>query len=317
MAKLGSRIWGPPDDETAREFAQYSADYPSDKCRADYLHVVSHARRQIEKGHEGAAIAAYIRHLIANQIPASLIRLGDGEGNILFPKLGKYPRLNEYCLGRISRICFGHERVVLDDAELFTRQLDDAIETADLIGGPGWDSIAGRFSVTEESIDVRATCGMRVIYNTLAETGGYNNAMWASAWFSRSLLPHYQGLLQGVRSLGVISCYPELAEKLQRISGAREVRSYLLPTQASIARTIGTPNGHFPDVYLRTLDQLEKLSEPTVFIVAGGILAKAYCSAIKRRGGIAIDVGSVADVWMNVKSRPGITPEFVDKWRLG
>ncbi len=37
---------------------------------------------------------------------------------------------------------------------------------------------------------------------------------------------------------------------------------------------------------------------------------------IKARGGIAIDVGSIADVWMGITSRPGITADFVERWKI-
>lgn len=54
----------------------------------------------------------------------------------------------------------------------------------------------------------------------------------------------------------------------------------------------------------------------TIYVVAAGILSKGYCTAIKERGGIGIDVGSIADVWMNVKSRPGMSSNFVEQWSL-
>jgi hypothetical protein len=40
-----------------------------------------------------------------------------------------------------------------------------------------------------------------------------------------------------------------------------------------------------------------------LYLVAAGIVGKIYCDMIKSLGGVAIDIGSVADLWMDVPSR--------------
>jgi hypothetical protein len=40
-----------------------------------------------------------------------------------------------------------------------------------------------------------------------------------------------------------------------------------------------------------------------VVLVGAGILGKIYCHRIKQLGGIAIDVGSMMDVWAGLKTR--------------
>ncbi len=44
-----------------------------------------------------------------------------------------------------------------------------------------------------------------------------------------------------------------------------------------------------------------------LFLVAGGILGKFYCGRIKGSGGVAIDVGSLVDMWMGAETRPGMS----------
>jgi len=247
-----------------------------------------------------------------------VLRLGDGEGNILLSSLDGYPALQTYCLGRISRICFGLEGVVLDNAELFRDILFEAIDNADVIGGPQFDTIERSFSTPPEDLDVRGMCGMRGVYNALAERPPSGIDIWTSTWFSRWLLPAYDAILGEIECLGVITCYPELPELLRQKTRSPTVESYILPMQSSIARkpATGRANGHFPDVFYATLDRLASIPKNMVVIVAGGILAKAYCTRIKQQGGIAIDVGSVADIWMNIQSRPGMSENFVKRWRL-
>ncbi|MDY6885713.1 MAG: hypothetical protein SWL02_18320 [Pseudomonadota bacterium] len=44
-------------------------------------------------------------------------------------------------------------------------------------------------------------------------------------------------------------------------------------------------------------------SKGHVYLVGAGILGKVYCHQIKKSGGIALDVGSVPDVWVGKPSR--------------
>jgi hypothetical protein len=115
--------------------------------------------------------------------------------------------------------------------------------------------------------------------------------------------------------LGFVTCYPELEGVFRERAGVTETASVTVPMQASIAK-VHRDIRHYPDAYPTILEQLRPPYEGAVYIVAAGILSKAYCTAIKQRGGIAIDVGSVADVWMGARTRPDMPNDFVEKWRL-
>jgi hypothetical protein len=43
-----------------------------------------------------------------------------------------------------------------------------------------------------------------------------------------------------------------------------------------------------------------------LFLIGAGVWGKIYCNRIKSLGGIAIDVGAVCDVWINIPSRPAV-----------
>lgn len=66
-----------------------------------------------------------------------------------------------------------------------------------------------------------------------------------------------------------------------------------------------TAGRHFPDVYEGVIARLSRPHAGRVFLVAGGILGKFYAHVIRRHGGIAVDVGSVADAWVRKPTRPG------------
>jgi len=40
-----------------------------------------------------------------------------------------------------------------------------------------------------------------------------------------------------------------------------------------------------------------------VFLVAGGLLGKLYCARVRQLGGIALDIGAIADAWMGYNTR--------------
>ena len=61
------------------------------------------------------------------------------------------------------------------------------------------------------------------------------------------------------------------------------------------------------DRYREILRDLVVPEPGAIFLVAAGLLGKVYCARIHELGGIAIDIGSLADGWMGYgrDTRPG------------
>ncbi|MBX9749866.1 MAG: hypothetical protein K5Q68_09655 [Roseococcus sp.] len=315
---LGSKMWWPPEEAAAQEFVQYSEALPLETCLAQFDQVAEGSSQFVSGNGTGTALRHVLADLIARQQPASLIRLGDADGNVLLNCLGGRPALNEYCLNKISSIYFGNKKLMLDEHPFFAETVIEAMRHADVIGGPERATIARSFNTPYPDLDVRGMCGMRGVYNHLAANAAdvpLEGKIWTSTWFSRSLLPHYFSLLKGQKFVGLITCYEELGPLIQARTEAAEVGSLLVPMQASIAN-VHRDIRHYPEVFHDILDRIDPPYQGAVYIVAAGILSKPYCTRIKQRGGIAIDVGSVADIWMGTASRPGMRAEMVDKWRL-
>lgn len=54
---------------------------------------------------------------------------------------------------------------------------------------------------------------------------------------------------------------------------------------------------HYPRVFVRILESIENCIGPgQLVLVSAGILGKIYCDAIRQRGGVAVDIGSVIDI---------------------
>ncbi len=124
------------------------------------------------------------------------------------------------------------------------------------------------------------------------------------AWFHNQLTPtRLARLLQAADRLSVITCQPFLLDKLAKKFGVRAGTSYLIPPQHSVAKVMHE-TGHFPARFEQITSQLENRDiTGELFLVGAGIIGKIYCDLIKKRGGMAIDVGSMMDAWMGVRAR--------------
>ena len=321
---LGEKSWWPPGQEAADEYVAYASEYSKERCAEQFDRVSSLAGSYVTGDKIGSALKHSIENHIKTRTPGSFIRLGDADGNALFHRMGKYPALADYCIRKISKIYFGNDALMGEHSSFFANIVLEALENADGIGAPERVTVLGSFDKPYPELDVRGMCGMRGVYNYLDEhfdLQKLSQATWTSTWYSRSLLPHYFGLMKDLPYVGFITCYPELAGLFQKKAGIKEVETILVPMQSSIAyQTKRAPHmakdiGHYPGAYPNILDAIKPPHDGAVYIIAAGILSKSYCTAVKQRGGISIDVGSVADVWMNTRSRPDMGAD-ITKWSL-
>jgi hypothetical protein len=114
-------------------------------------------------------------------------------------------------------------------------------------------------------------------------------------------------LLRRERYIGLLSCHPELPALLMQHFGLDSVAFHHLPGEPGRAEFItgaGTLGPHYPDHFLALQRTLSQPHEGRLFLVAGGILGKLHALTIRRHGGIALDIGSLADGWLGRATRP-------------
>lgn len=323
---LGANSWWPPDQAAAEEFYAYSQEIDEARSLEQFDRVVGACKAHLRDPSAGPTLNEQIKAKIRNKEPGSYVRLGDADGNALYARSGKYRALADYCVKKISRIYFGNDDLMKDHIGFFTDSVIEAVEEADVVGGPVRPTVSRSFHTPAPDLDVRGMCGMRGVYNYFGG-GDYDlsrlaNAAWASTWYSRSLLPYYFDFLKDQPSARFITCYEELGPLVQQRANIGEVETHLVPMQASIAfqtkkvAHMKKDIGHYPDVFPRIMEAIRPPYDGCVYIIAAGILSKAYCTQVKRRGGIAIDIGSVADIWMNFQSRPNAKDDLVAKYAL-
>jgi hypothetical protein len=312
MSKLGNNIWGKPNQLVSDEYNKFTEKYNVDFYRSMYSNISNDAYLADGNISEQAAVA--IKFAIDNGIPFFFFCISDGEGNCLFHG-NEFPSLYEYCLARISIIHFADKAVIFPNGEYFRGFIENSIETADILCVPEISSIVKGFYTELEDIDVRAVTGNRISAQ-VAVVRKKPNVLLGSVWTSRHLLPYYASILSGCKHLGIISTYPVLGELLKDKWNIGQIHFHQVPTQGVFIPTADRSNTEFyPLKHHNILNKIQPVHAGMPYLVAAGLLGKEYCSVIKRRGGVAIDIGSIAEVWLGIQCR-SISQDFINKWRL-
>ena len=242
---------------------------------------------------------------IAARRPLSLIRLGDGEGRFLLSRRadlrGPLQPDQAQAIARLMwSVWFGGDIAAAEPRlDEIMRAFEAAVRDADMVGLPS----AARLAADD------ATFGyLAVIEHFVAGLPARADRLIVDAYCNLDLDradPFLAGLLGGLDFLGVISPHPDLAARLQERLGIGEIASYDIPGEGRLGRLREADDRgrHFPEVYDRLMAELTMPHPGAVFLVAGGLLGKIYCGRIRELGGIAIDIGAIADAWMGYNTR--------------
>jgi len=269
--------------------------------------------------HTAGDVCEMLKQAIAERQPMSLLRLGDGEARFfaahdpaVIEMIG--PEKAAAIGNSIWMNWFGESLSAAPPAALteLHNALRSSIETADIIGL----STAKRLSSDHYHfgylayLDGYVTRILEMRRNKVADA-------FVNLELHR-LTPFYHDLVSGLDFLGIISPHPDLAMRLGARLGIADTVGYVIPGETRLPSQSGLTRGvgHFPGRYHELLCELSVPYCGAVFLVAGGLLGKVYCHRIGSLGGIAIDIGSVADAWMGYGStRPG---QYVDDsfWKL-
>ena len=112
----------------------------------------------------------------------------------------------------------------------------------------------------------------------------------------------------------LISCR-NLVNPMKKAFNLSEIHWIEIPEHAATCGNVEALEPHWPNAFERTISTIASAS-PGLCLVGAGFLGKVYCDAVKRRGGQAIDVGSVFDIWAGVKSRTGHSDDILQKFSL-
>jgi tetratricopeptide (TPR) repeat protein len=290
------------------EFVRYFQQFPPERAEALYEHVKKSFRQA-----GTPEIEAEIAGALAEGRPYLLLRMGDGEGSHtrISPEDERaYADLYRSNRAEFHQIWFSH----LDHMEkrAWTGVLDDydnAVQHANCLGGFDLALIRHEYRIGSRR-------GIPAMVNLLraAQANQRRDPSKAAQTIATGLVIHYDLLLSGALArlicgaqwVGVISCHSELPEALARHFNIQHVEFYKIPGEVGRRWVLGemaTSGDHFPSRYDELCAQLRMAKPGVLYLVAGGILGKVYCRILQEAGGIVIDIGAVADLWMGKKTR--------------
>jgi hypothetical protein len=244
--------------------------------------------------------------------PMSVIRLGDGEGIYLQLSCSDESRFHPlYRRGRAEfhKIWYGgHD--LLDDLDFIAqmRKVQSAYRNADCLSLLHLDGLHNQFTIGSPRGIPALTNMLRFLEASVEETP---TRTVCEADVSRSLLVKGQ-LSQLLRSrpfVGLVSCYAQLPDLLRSHFAVGEVTLHRTCGEDVARQTLGEdmrnqqPARVFLANHHATSLSLKTIRPGQLYLVAAGIFGKLYCDMIKQGGGIALDIGSVADIWVNVPTR--------------
>ena len=260
-----------------------------------------------------ATLARSVREALDSRQPMSVIRLGDGEGIYLRVSItdeAEFSNLYDRGRAEFHRIWYSGTDL-LSDPDFITEmyRVQAAYWNADCL------SILNTVGIRNE-YRMGSTRGVPAMNNLTRflrtmRRGSRAAKMLCVANINRDMLlsGDLGKLIQDRAFVGLVSCYDELPARLMRGFGVGS--SELIKTygehvaRLSMSETGGDerPGRRFLESHLATCEKFTAIRAGELYLVAAGIFGKIYCDLIKRQGGIALDIGSVADIWMGVETR--------------
>ncbi len=246
-----------------------------------------------------ATVVPIIRRAIEASQPFSMVRVGDGTGNLLGYADPAFSRLRAFAVNEILRMTFGDSAFSEAEIDEIRAGLVGAICSADILGVSDLFRLNRLKIIDQEpsdSVDIRGYSGSRESYVAIARVLREHNvrpSYVVSNHMHRLLAGYMADILRDVEKVCVIGPY-DLNDGIRAKFGIEDVKLRKIPNQAS---TSVDGRRWFPDEFRDLYRSIDPDRDGQVHLVAAGLLAKPLCAQIKARGGIALDIGSLIDVW--------------------
>jgi hypothetical protein len=218
----------------------------------------------------------------------SMVRLGDGEGLFL---CGKRPDLGGAITNGAqieARLAAQGHRLIDPEHRDLRHQFAEAVAHADWVGIPDLPQCLNgpvdMVSVASGLMLLLSEEQQRALMPRLAVGGCHvHNFLLQAGCYSRDPFDRVNAVIA-----------PSLPANLRGISDLLWLQ---IPGEAGLRADAFGEEPHYPRVYQKILAAIDQHIQPGDLVVVGaGILGKIYCEAIRRRDGIAVDVGSVIDL---------------------
>ncbi|WP_223786928.1 hypothetical protein [Marinicella meishanensis] len=293
-----------PESEKAR-FEQMVRAQPELLSSRALLAALKPLAKQVISDPQSPDIGRLIQTALRQEQAYSVIRLGDGEMNLL--AYSKYPEVPEVSF-KTAVETVNKRQHSFKTSRTWLYLLEEMMHTAmlesDLIGVLGlWRP--GPLSMEQfiDSIDM----------NFRGRWG-----QWIGLDYIKKLA--LKGVFQE-RVLAPAHLYFAVIEQLDQLL-ACAAKTYLITDQSPVHDLLSKqhPDGHFaliqtpisprplvntePDFLYNVMSQLPPCMKGTLTLVGAGPWSEFYCGWIKRRGGVAVDIGTGFDLLLGHQVRP-------------
>lgn len=284
------------------DFGRFVCRYPKSYI-LNVCHQVESSKKWIDVEH----VASQASRALQEGRGFSVIRCGDGEGAFIrVSNVDEIEFSNLYRFNRLNRSNVWFDGSIDIDATGFTQAafgLQRALGAADVVGLPytGW---------LKHEHKILSATGISTLTNLLRidlDSVPYFCTQQIHVELHRT--GKIYELMRSVDTIGLISCHAQLPSKLIEKFGYKSIDYHYIPGEKGHKHLVAkeaTVGEHWPEGFHRVIAGLQKPLAGRLYIVAAGILGKLYCEQIKKCGGVAIDMGSIADGWVGSSTRPGL-----------
>ncbi len=252
-----------------------------------------------------------VRDHLRSATPFSFIRLGDGESNALgYPDA--FAERFDHDASEREAIWWG-KPLDPDHRADMGRQVRAAIEQADALGIPTVARILRdvRLDKPQAFSDTRAGRGILAVMEALRTPNRFHaavNGTLTSAHLHQDLERWglYPQLLSGGVEAVVVSCHAHLPDLLRDRFGTKTVDHILVPPRHHSRGAFAvepSQSGSLANSVKSVIDGLNDWPKGRLVLVGAGYAGKIVVNEAKRRGGIALDLGSIFDHWMGARTR--------------
>lgn len=259
---------------------------------------------------------AFIRHVrtrLFRKQPFSFVRIGDGEAACL-PYEPRLAGLAPADAKDRETIWWGAPLAAEVRARL-APAVARAIWDADVIGIPGISRFLRELNLErndalENSLTGR---GLRsILYCTERYTElrspGLPPPIFTSCHLHQELAlwDCYGELLDSAGEVVLVSSHPELADWLRDHFRVEVAGNLVLPpdrVSGPLLKHRATENRGLPEILDQVIAELGELPRNRLVLVGAGYPGKLLVAIARARGGIALDLGSIFDYWLGLRSR--------------
>ena len=227
---------------------------------------------------------------LADRRPFSLIRLGDGEGNFL---RWTTTTLINATIYRTAEHTFVTPEISHEAYQALHSELLEYLAEASILGIPN-EFMA---EVSEDWACVNRVLVDLPLQGVLTDHAAHY-ALAGYGCYERAIA------FQLIAKLPIVYIGPHDPASFRNLAVPTDtILHWAIPGEAVYLPQTLTEEAHYPHYYHRILARIADLPAKSLVLISAGILGKFYAGAVKRKGGVALDIGAVSDQWAGHQTR--------------